>query len=349
MPIGPGFQIKNCTQWPLTISLEMIGPLYYGLCQPGEIFTRDTGAVWFTIKAVVSPDNKSHIDDWDCIIPVAAVVGAALVTALTAGAGTYVALTAAADAAGIAEVGGSSFFLEGLGSATEATAAASLEGGLQAAETTRLTATVGDALLAVPSAQAPVGALLNGVLPSLSNIVVEDALAAGGQATITAATAVKVLGAIFSKNGGASRAGCYAGPPWPFRQEMKPYSIVGGPQAEGTSDRRLLLSEGTQLEIVEGFVPPRTDFKRPVLGKWTKMPDMPGGAVSMAMFRHGLMFGVNREGNVYSWDGNSWNMFFPSPSSDNSWREAYSYAEIQHKFVHISAADDMIKLNSCMQ
>ncbi len=43
MPLSPGFRIKNCTQWPLTVSLDQVGPLYYGLVQPGEIFQRDTG------------------------------------------------------------------------------------------------------------------------------------------------------------------------------------------------------------------------------------------------------------------------------------------------------------------
>jgi hypothetical protein len=38
MALGPGFEIKNCTQWPLTISLDQVGPLYYDLVQPGEIF-----------------------------------------------------------------------------------------------------------------------------------------------------------------------------------------------------------------------------------------------------------------------------------------------------------------------
>jgi hypothetical protein len=366
MSQGPGFEIKNCTQWPLTISLEQLGPLYYGLCQPGEIFKRDTGAVWFTIKAVVSPDNKSHIDDWDCVIPVAAVVGAAVVAALTAGAGSYLALTAVADAAGIAEVGGSSFFVGGMGSVADTVADASLEAGLQSAETTRLTATVGDALLAVPSTQAPIGALLDGVLPSLENIVVEDALAAGGKATLTVGTAVKTLGAVFSKNGGVSRSGCYAGPPWPFREDMKQYSIVGGPVAEKTPDGKLLILEGTPLQIVEGWQPLLTP--RPVLGSWRTMPEMPGGAVSMAMLRRDLMMGLNRAGSVYSWDGASWSKVsvsrqdewgdlperYPDYYTDTMWivGSGSGFAwfgvsspdmqpeEYRHIFIQISAADD---------
>jgi hypothetical protein len=88
MSSGPGFEIKNCTQWPLTVSLDQVGPLYYDLVQPGDVFVRDTGAVWFTISAVVSADNRSHYSDWSVAWPIAAVVGAALFSAFTAGYGS---------------------------------------------------------------------------------------------------------------------------------------------------------------------------------------------------------------------------------------------------------------------
>jgi hypothetical protein len=72
---SPGFEIYNGTIWPLQIALKQVGPLYYGIVQPGQYFRRDTGAVWFTINASIALDGKEHISDWDCVWPVAAIVG----------------------------------------------------------------------------------------------------------------------------------------------------------------------------------------------------------------------------------------------------------------------------------
>ena len=95
---SPGFYITNKTKWPISIALSQVGCLYYQTIQPGQVFRRNTGAVWFTIQASVQPDGKEQRSDWDCVAPVAAIVGAALFAAATAGAGAFMAAPAAGGA-----------------------------------------------------------------------------------------------------------------------------------------------------------------------------------------------------------------------------------------------------------
>lgn len=57
--LSPGFQIQNRTDHDVLVSLEQVGCLYYGIVKPGQTFYRQTGAVWFTVKAVISPDLKA--------------------------------------------------------------------------------------------------------------------------------------------------------------------------------------------------------------------------------------------------------------------------------------------------
>lgn len=62
------------------------------------MFKRNTGAVWFTISANIQPDGKEPRTDWDCVVPVAAVVGTALLAAATAGTGVFMSVPAYAAA-----------------------------------------------------------------------------------------------------------------------------------------------------------------------------------------------------------------------------------------------------------
>jgi len=96
---SPGFHITNQTIWPVAIALEQAGCLYYGTIKPGQVFDRDTGGVWFTIKANIQADGKEPRTDWDCVKPVAIIVGGVLLAAATAGAASFVALPAAGTAA----------------------------------------------------------------------------------------------------------------------------------------------------------------------------------------------------------------------------------------------------------
>lgn len=95
---SPGFYITNKTEWPISIALSQVGCLYYQTIQPGEVFKRNTGAVWFTISANIQPDGKEPRTDWDCVAPVAAVVGTTLLAAATGGIGVFLKVPAAAAA-----------------------------------------------------------------------------------------------------------------------------------------------------------------------------------------------------------------------------------------------------------
>lgn len=104
--MSPGFHINNKTKWPLAIALSQIGCLYHGVVKPGKTFRRKTGAVWFTIQASVQPDGKDPRSTWDCIAPVVAIVGAAVITAATAGAGAFIAAPAVAAGSAAAALSG---------------------------------------------------------------------------------------------------------------------------------------------------------------------------------------------------------------------------------------------------
>ena len=95
---SPGFFITNKTEWPISIALSQVGCLYYQTIQPGEVFRRNTGAVWFTIQANIQPDGKEPRTDWDCVAPVAAVVGTTLLAAATGGIGVFLKVPAYAAA-----------------------------------------------------------------------------------------------------------------------------------------------------------------------------------------------------------------------------------------------------------
>ena len=198
----PGFIVKNNTIWPLQISLNQVGPLYYDVIQPGQSFVRTTGAVWFTIKASVFLDEKDRITDWDCVMPVAGIVGTVILSAVTAGAAAYAAgpALAAAGAAGVAGVSG----LSSAGALATATAASSLVGaGFSAG----------------------------------ASLVIGGAVVGGGLGTALSATAQAALADVFKKeNISVSKAGCYAGAPWPFRGEVGTWVISGGPTYRPTSD-----------------------------------------------------------------------------------------------------------------
>jgi hypothetical protein len=101
-----GFDITNNTIWPLEISLRQIGPLYWGVTNPGTTFRRSTGAVWFTIQATISLDGKGHITEWDAVWPIASVVGALAIGALTGGYGAFAVAGSIASSIGSLSIAG---------------------------------------------------------------------------------------------------------------------------------------------------------------------------------------------------------------------------------------------------
>ncbi len=210
----PGFKIKNDTIWPLQISLNQVGPLYYGVIQPGETFERDTGAVWFTIKASVFLDEKDRITDWDVIFPIATVVGTVVLAAVTAGAAAYAAgpTLAVSSMAGISGV-------TGLSSAS--------------------------ALATATAASALAGAGF-----SSSAALVIGGIVVGGTASALTTTTTAALKDIFSSNNtSASKAGCYAGSPAPFQTEVRQWRITGGPSFQQVEDKDQVEVIGGALKL----------------------------------------------------------------------------------------------------
>ncbi|MGB3312463.1 MAG: hypothetical protein WBG32_03150 [Nodosilinea sp.] len=215
MALGPGFEIKNETIWPLQISLDQVGPLYFDLVQPGETFVRNTGAVWFTIRAAICLDEKDKITTWDAVWPIGAmtvgVLAAAVATAVTAGA----AGPAIAGAAGAASAGAS-------------------------------TTLTGAALVGV-TALAPTMVGLG--VPAGAALVVSG-LTVGGTIAAGSAASTALLNVFKEENSVAKRPGSYAGPPWPFRENRYQYAVIGGPGMRKLSNGQEVELFGQKLEIV---------------------------------------------------------------------------------------------------
>jgi hypothetical protein len=87
---SPGFYLVNETTWPIAYSLDQVGCLYHGIVPTGTngspgIMKVDTGAVWFTLRAHIQPDGQNPQSDWDCVQPVAELVGDVLMAAASGG------------------------------------------------------------------------------------------------------------------------------------------------------------------------------------------------------------------------------------------------------------------------
>jgi hypothetical protein len=102
--MSPGFAITNKTKWPVAVSLDQAGCLYYDVLQPNHSMNRTTGAVWFTITAKILPDGLPENDDLKCAIPIVQAVAAVIEAALTAGAFSFASLGAEAVQASVGPV-----------------------------------------------------------------------------------------------------------------------------------------------------------------------------------------------------------------------------------------------------
>jgi len=139
------------------------------------------------------------------------IVGSVILSAVTAGAAAYAGGPALA-AAGVAGVSG----VTGLSSA--------------------------GALATATAASALVGAGFS----ASAALVIGGAVVGGGAATALSLTSQKALQEIFSPgNISASKAGAYAGPPWPFRTGVTPWKVTGGPTFRQVPGK-------DQVEIVGG-------------------------------------------------------------------------------------------------
>lgn len=100
---SPGFYFVNKTDWPVLYSLDQAGCLYHDVIAArwnGQDGVRrvDTGAVWFTLRVAIQPDGVNPQSDWDCVEPVAEIVGDVLFAAMSGGASGAAAAAAKAGA-----------------------------------------------------------------------------------------------------------------------------------------------------------------------------------------------------------------------------------------------------------
>src|SRR5436190_23618455 len=67
--MGGSMSITNETNVPLNIALKQITPLYYqNSVNPGETMYRDTGAVHFTVEAIIDLGEHTQYSNWNNII-----------------------------------------------------------------------------------------------------------------------------------------------------------------------------------------------------------------------------------------------------------------------------------------
>ncbi len=221
--MSPGFKIYNRSQIPLTVSLEQIGCLYYqNNLPPGGTFERNTGAVWFTIRAKLF-DANHPITNQDCAKPIEILFGTAIlsVVAPAAGGALYAALFGGAEVASVAAA---------------STAAAVEAGAVTAADVATTTAV---SATTMESAAAATNSLVAKAALALS----KGAAGAGLD---------KIVQGRLEANISTSLAGQYAGPPWPFRCTRKPeYEIYGGPDFSKLSQYKTV--EEVQQAIIDAL------------------------------------------------------------------------------------------------
>jgi hypothetical protein len=213
------------------VTLEQIGCLYYGIVQPGQIFQRNTGAVWFTIKASMAPDLTEPTVA-SCIrkpaMYAATIAVAGLTTIGTGGMGTALVVPAMlATAAGQgAAIGAQSALV-----ASGATATEGMSGKVGIATLMRGAAVVGFTMLSSPGGAGSL-ALNPTVLSAIASI--------GGTeiySRYTEQSDIDGLGGQLTQE--ASVAGAYAGYPWPWKmvdRVMPRYDITGGPRIRTLPD-----------------------------------------------------------------------------------------------------------------
>ena len=237
---SPGFQIQNKTDYPVLVTLEQVGCLYYGIVKPGEVFQRDTGAVWFTIKASMAPDLKEPTVE-SCIrkpaMYAATVVVAGVTAAGTGGMGTALVVPAMlATAAGQ----GAAIATQQYVLANEGSAGAALGARVGVTTITRGMTVMGLALLSGGSPVGTAGVLLPDMLQAgaISSLM-------GVPNLVTRYTQQSDVNSIMGQlTQEASVFGAYAGYPWPWKAEdrvMPRYDITGGPRVKTLADGSTIL------------------------------------------------------------------------------------------------------------
>jgi hypothetical protein len=213
--LSPGFQIQNRTDHAVLVTLEQVGCLYYGIVKPGETFFRNTGAVWFTVKAVIAPDLKPPTD-LSCALNPALMVASVGVAAATGG----MLMVPMAMLTGMVQ-----------GAAYSTSSYVESKGGTDleviAAKTAVLA--VGGGLMAFGKT----AVLINGSATEAAATAAGLALVSGGViAGIKVATQAEMDKMTAELTQKASLFGQYAGYSWPWKTKdrvMPMYVITGGP------------------------------------------------------------------------------------------------------------------------
>lgn len=209
--LSPGFQIQNRTDHDVLVTLEQVGCLYYEVIKPGKIFYRNTGSVWFTVKAVIAPD-LSPPNVFSCAM------NPALMIATVAAAGVSGGTAAVPMAMLSAMVQGSAY------------------------ATSSYVASEGGTKLGAIAAQTAVLAVGGGLAGGINGIVAMDnqlaqavgkAIAVGGVKAIVSEWNQKDLDKMTAQLTQEARLfGQYAGYDWPWKyvdRVMPTYEITGGP------------------------------------------------------------------------------------------------------------------------
>jgi hypothetical protein len=248
---SPGFQIQNKTDYPVLVTLEQVGCLYYGIVKPGEVFQRDTGAVWFTIKASMAPDLKEPTVE-SCIRK-PAMYAATIVVAGVSAAGTGGMATGLVVPAMLAAAAG-----QGAAIATQQYVLAN-EGSAGAA----LGARVGVTTITRGAAVVGLGLLAGGGFAPIAGAALPAMLEAGAISTlmgvpnlVTRYTQQSDVNSIMGQlTQEASVTGAYAGYPWPAKAEdrvMPRYDITGGPRVKTLADgSTIILVQENPLTITK--------------------------------------------------------------------------------------------------
>jgi hypothetical protein len=250
--VSPGFQIQNMTDYPVLVTLEQVGCLYYGIVQPGQVFERNTGAVWFTIKAAMAPDLREPTVESCLVKPAiftAKVLAAGAMIAGTMGTATALVVpamlaTAAGEGSAIAVT---AYAVSQGASATDAASTKVLVTTLTRGATVVGLVLASGTSLPFAAAAALKDSWLN-VGPNLAFI--------GGTDLYTRMTAQSdVDGFDGQLTQQTSVTGAYAGYPWPWTMAdrvMPRYNITGGPRirtmADGTT---VMLKQDTPLTITK--------------------------------------------------------------------------------------------------
>lgn len=236
--VSPGFQIQNKTDYPVLVTLEQIGCLYYGIVQPGQIFQRNTGAVWFTIKASMAADLTEPTVE-SCIRKPALYAATIALAGLTSGLAVPAMLAVAAGQ-------GAAIATQSALIASGATATEGMAGKVGVSTLVKGATVVGFAMLS-----GSVGTLaLNPTHP----VVLSSIAIIGATDIVTRYTQQSDIDGLNGQlTQEASVAGAYAGYPWPWTMAdrvMPRYDITGGPRIRTLPDgSTIVLKQENALTI----------------------------------------------------------------------------------------------------